>query len=256
MKKYAQNKQFVPQYTLVVPQDNTLKFESRFESGNLHKAVKVTENEYNLLIDYDTETQGHTQWYYFSVRPYKAGHSVRFNLINYMKFESLYSEGMMPLVYSQYKFNAEGLGWHREGFNLGYYQNSYKRNYILPGSPDKLHFYYTLTFTYTFDHTDDEVYFAYSYPYTYTELTKYLFFLSEKHSKILRVNTYCETLSGNPCYLLTITHNIGTYTTWEQESANLKKNLSCRRYAKVRQYKDDAFFRYSEGIRKDFKGKK
>jgi hypothetical protein len=30
--------------------DNTLTFESRFESGNLLAAIKISENEYDLLL--------------------------------------------------------------------------------------------------------------------------------------------------------------------------------------------------------------
>ena len=40
--------------------DKTLIFESRFESGNLAAAVKVTENEYHLLLQNDVNTSGHT----------------------------------------------------------------------------------------------------------------------------------------------------------------------------------------------------
>ena len=61
MKNYSSTKQTFNEYTLVSPQDNTLKFDSKFESGNLYKAVKVNENEYNLLLNFDTETKGFTQ---------------------------------------------------------------------------------------------------------------------------------------------------------------------------------------------------
>jgi hypothetical protein len=40
--------------------DNTLIFESRFESGNLAAAVKVTESDYHLLLQNDVNTGGHT----------------------------------------------------------------------------------------------------------------------------------------------------------------------------------------------------
>ena len=40
--------------------DKTLLFESRFESGNLYVAQKVTDNEYNLLMQNDINTSGHT----------------------------------------------------------------------------------------------------------------------------------------------------------------------------------------------------
>ena len=42
-------------------EDNTLIFESRFESGNLALASKVSETEYNLLMQNDINTKGHTQ---------------------------------------------------------------------------------------------------------------------------------------------------------------------------------------------------
>ena len=35
-------------------------FESRFESGNLYLATKVSEQEYDLLMQNDTNTCGHT----------------------------------------------------------------------------------------------------------------------------------------------------------------------------------------------------
>lgn len=51
----------VPYYTPKNAKDNTLVFESRFESGNLNMAVKVTDNEYNLILQNDINTKGHTQ---------------------------------------------------------------------------------------------------------------------------------------------------------------------------------------------------
>ena len=47
------------------PNDVTLLFESKFESGNLYLAQKVSDSEYNLLMQNDINTNGHTQWFYF-----------------------------------------------------------------------------------------------------------------------------------------------------------------------------------------------
>lgn len=47
--------------------DKTLMFESRFESGNLKRAVKVGDYEYDLYLKNDYGTGGFTQWYYFKV---------------------------------------------------------------------------------------------------------------------------------------------------------------------------------------------
>jgi len=51
-----------PYYTHKAPEDNTLIFESRFESGNLASALKMKENEndYLLLLQNDVNTSGHT----------------------------------------------------------------------------------------------------------------------------------------------------------------------------------------------------
>ena len=49
-----------PYYTKENDQDNTLIFESRFESGNLRRAVKIGENEYNLILKYDHNTTTYT----------------------------------------------------------------------------------------------------------------------------------------------------------------------------------------------------
>ena len=44
-----------------------LVFESRFESGNLFSAARVGVREYELRLNTDYNTCGHTQWFYFSV---------------------------------------------------------------------------------------------------------------------------------------------------------------------------------------------
>jgi len=42
-------------------------FDSAFESGNLDMAVRVKRNEYDLFLRCDTNTRGHTAWFYFKV---------------------------------------------------------------------------------------------------------------------------------------------------------------------------------------------
>ncbi len=49
------------QHTLVVPKDpGALYFSARFEHGNLSRAIKVNEREYNLVLHNDVNTKGHT----------------------------------------------------------------------------------------------------------------------------------------------------------------------------------------------------
>jgi hypothetical protein len=47
-------------YIPVDPEDKTLVFESRFESGNLLAALQVSEQEYDLVLQNDINTNGHT----------------------------------------------------------------------------------------------------------------------------------------------------------------------------------------------------
>lgn len=49
------------------PEIEDLVFESRFESGNLAKAVKITSGYYELYLRPDMYTNRHTQWFYFRV---------------------------------------------------------------------------------------------------------------------------------------------------------------------------------------------
>lgn len=100
---------------------------------------------------------------------------VRFHVVNFIKSDSLYNDGMQPLIWSEQTRLANKLEWHRDGFEIRYAMNHIDRvetdskgNQINTG---KL---YTLTFKYDFKYANDTVYFAYNYPYTYTELTAYL----------------------------------------------------------------------------------
>ena len=159
-----------------------------------------------------------------------------------MKYESLYSEGMKPLVFSTIEHESSSSSWHRDCYNIGYYQNSFPRKAFLPSQSRKYSFFYTLTFTYTFDQVNDLVFFAYSYPYTYADLSSYLAILSAnpKCSKFMRVNTLCHTLGKNPCHILTITENISSYTSWEEEATKLQKTAAGRRYMKLKELKEES----------------
>ena len=85
------------------PDDKTLLFESRFESGNLYLATKVSDQEYDCLMQNDINTQGHTQWFYFKVTNTHSGLPVKFNIMNYSKADSMFNYGMKVSVYSEKK---------------------------------------------------------------------------------------------------------------------------------------------------------
>lgn len=56
-----------------------LVFESRFESGNLAKAIKITPVYYELYLRPDLYTNKHTQWFYFRVRNMTKGVTYRYS---------------------------------------------------------------------------------------------------------------------------------------------------------------------------------
>ena len=124
----------------------SLKFSAEFESGNLEKATRVigretlmtgrtldylqdaaspgdVDQEYDLVLRKDVNTDGNIQWYYFCATAY-ADHMftpegssakfplhVRFNIINMQKKDSLYNYGMKPVTYSLNQVSERVDGW-------------------------------------------------------------------------------------------------------------------------------------------------
>jgi hypothetical protein len=76
----------------------------------------------------------------------------------------MFNYGMKVTVYSEKKACSEEVGWHRACSDISYFRNQIRKD----GSHNR--FYYSLTFTYTFEHSEDNVFFAYCYPYSYTDL--------------------------------------------------------------------------------------
>ena len=66
-------------------------FESRFESANLRKVVKISDSEYDLYLKNDYGTNGFTQWYFFRVQNTRKDKVYRFNIVNFMKPDSNYN---------------------------------------------------------------------------------------------------------------------------------------------------------------------
>ena len=59
---------------------DALKFESRFESGNLLRATRVADGEYELQLRNDLYTNRHTQWYNFQIKNMKPNKTYRCDL--------------------------------------------------------------------------------------------------------------------------------------------------------------------------------
>ena len=183
-----------------------LCFESRFESGNLRKAVRRSETEYSLFMrdDVCSKEQGKevphcAQWFYFKVVNACPSKMYTMSIVNFVKPDSMYREGMRPLFYSRAEEKKNAKGWYRCGENIQYFANSRK---FMKGSNE--HHYHTLKFTLVFPHADDECYMAMCYPYTYTDVQKHLRELSAcpLRSHLFTRNEFCRTMSGNLLDLL------------------------------------------------------
>ncbi|XP_027693694.1 LOW QUALITY PROTEIN: cytosolic carboxypeptidase 2 [Vombatus ursinus] len=181
------------------PDDDTLLFESRFESGNLQKAIRVDTYEYELTLRTDLYTSKHTQWFYFRVQNTRKEITYRFTIVNLLKPKSLYTTGMKPLLYSEVDARTQSIGWRRAGDEIKYYRKGAEE-----GQPT----FYCLTWTVQFPHDQDTCYFAHFYPYTYTDLQYYLLTVANNpiQSQFCKLRTLCRSLAGNTVYLLTITN--------------------------------------------------
>ncbi|KAL4641901.1 cytosolic carboxypeptidase 4-like [Arapaima gigas] len=183
----------------------SLRFFSKFESGNLRKAVHVRSHEYDLILNADANCSQHHQWFYFEVNGMKANVAYRFNVINCEKANSQFNYGMQPVLYSVREALEGRPHWVRAGNNVCYY-----RNHFCPvqGQKGLSSAYYTLTFTVTFQHNDDVCYLAYHYPYSYSALQTHLQQLRKSvntRKVFFRQQNLCNTIVGNPCPLVTIT---------------------------------------------------
>lgn len=202
-------------YTLELPDDpSLLTFNSKFECGNLAKAVKLSDYEYDLYTRPDTGNAEQNHWYYFSVQnPRKT--SITFNICNLKKSDPLYMSGMKPCVWSCKAKESENQGWHRSGTCVSYFL---KDN----GT-------YTLKFTYGYKFSGDVVYFAYSQPYSYSELQGYLRTIASQHKEILRLDQLCLSNDGKDCSLLTITDSVQDYIDYETEVKDMNDMVRCLR---------------------------
>ena len=171
-----------------------LKFESRFESGNLRRAIRIAENHYELIISPDiNQRNAHYQWFYFEVSNNKAGIPYTFEIINCLKNTSMFSHGMQPVLFSVTEAQKGRPGWVRAGSSVCYYRNLYvprsdseDSDPVVAEKPKKkgkkdstdannndfkeTKSYFSTRFTIKFRHNADICYLAYHYPYTYTFL--------------------------------------------------------------------------------------
>lgn len=64
-------------------------------------AFKTGPFEYDLILQNDINTKGYTQWFFFSVKNAKKNTPYTFNIINLVRKNTLYKQGLKPLVFSE-----------------------------------------------------------------------------------------------------------------------------------------------------------
>lgn len=210
--------------------DGPLRFSSSFECGNLLTAKLVSTSpptkgsssssaappgstsdlEYELHVDSDTQSaQGHTQWFYFSVRNGSYTGNVQFRIVNLRKKKSLYQQGLQPHVFSTRKKTR---GW--EPFccqGVSYTANSVKQKGEKTDASSAKAEYNTLTWSYRIDRKDDELYFAAYPPYTYSMLNYFLDRLDRHGAARMHFRRFelCRSIGQLPVPLLVISEDVG-----------------------------------------------
>jgi hypothetical protein len=71
---------------------------------------------------------------------------------------------MSPAILSLKRFKSSHKTWYRGGSDI-----VYQRGNLLRSKTSHV-YYFTLSFTFTFDYFEDVVYFATNFPYTYSKL--------------------------------------------------------------------------------------
>ena len=186
-------------------------------------AVKDSEGVYNLEMSPDTNSPGHSNWFFFTVSNAKMGQRVKFRILNFKKKDSLYnhSNGMKICYYSKKRFKKKEIGWTRGGSNHVYVQNEgYVENFNLDPKTVKRNLKkFSLEFEYTFEHNKDEVSFAYSFPYTYEDQVrdshKWITRMKKIKEIAFKKKLLCYTLSGRKVFY---------FVSYKQQKGNKKLN--------------------------------
>lgn len=148
--------------------DNEVNFDGDFECGNIDQVRKRSPIEYDIWIRNDTNGSSNLQWFYFrmtNIAGFKE--TIRINIVNFTKGNSLFYYGMKPSIWSNKAHNENGIGWYHGGTGVEYDISPYHVE-INKMNPHKPKSYYCCSFSYTFEYEEDEVYIAYTIPYTYT----------------------------------------------------------------------------------------
>ena len=173
-------------------EDTTLRFDSRFESGNLNKVYKINEFSYHLILEYDSD--GSCQWFYFQIRNVRSNQKYKFYISGFHKEKSIFSSGHKCFMYSRKKSLLENISWYRCGEEYSFSVTSRSK------SKKKRS---TVQFETTFPYDDDICYLSYAIPYTYSDLLRYIDIWS--NNKNFQSEILCQSLCGKDVPVITLT---------------------------------------------------
>lgn len=145
------------------PSDNTLRFDSRFESGNLSRAYKLSENCYHLILEYDHSANGDCMWFYFKITNMNSQTKYNFYISGFSKEMILFCSGAKIFFYSEKRATQEDISWTHGGSKYAFAFTTRTKNKLKRA---------TLQFHFRFPYSDDEVFFSYAIPYTYSDLLR------------------------------------------------------------------------------------
>ena len=177
---------------------------------NMINIIKKEEIEkYELFLHNDTNTSGYTQWFFFRVSNIKKGKKVNFNIMNFLRKRTKYSNGMKIWCYSRKNSEINKIGWHHTTEEVKYY-----KNFLYKLNKGRKYYFYTLSFNYTFQYDNDEVFFANCIPFTYTDLNRDLNrYTKNENDKYIFFNrrNLCSTIIGNTVEFFTINNSTSIF---------------------------------------------
>jgi hypothetical protein len=171
--------------------DRVLRFNSRFESGNLDRAYHLAPDAYHLFLEPDANKGGSCQWFYFEASNVRRDTRYTFAISGFHKAHGAFANGGKVFWYSDRQAREAGVSWARGGTNyeVGICES-------IPG--------FSLRFQMQFPHDLDVVYLAYGLPYTYADLLEHLRAWKAGAADLVTVSTLCRSFNGHACPLVTI----------------------------------------------------
>ena len=177
--------------------DDILRFDSRFESGNLSRAYKIGNHSYHLILEYDHSSNAACTWFYFMISNMRADIKYQFYISGFYKETSLFCSGEKIFFYSEKRAREKDISWTHEGSKYAFAVTTRTKTKLKRS---------TLQFRFKFPYDNDKCFFCYAIPYTYSELLRNI----ENWKKIAKPGVVsskiiCQTLCGRDVPFLQIT---------------------------------------------------